>query len=108
MSSATVNAKITAALDTQTATIFDKKTGVAVSGWTDKDIDGANGNLVTSGDGVWDLPASATAKVDDRLDYEVHVIVMRFTYDTAWTKNVAVHAIHDTKGLSTQSATCCA
>lgn len=76
------NAKITAALDSQTVTIYDLKTGKAVPSWTDKDIDGANGNLVSSGDGTWDLPASATAMLDDRMEYEIHVIAMRFTYDT--------------------------
>jgi hypothetical protein len=72
---------ITTALTTQEASIYDVASGLAVGTWTDKDIDGAEGNLVTSGSGVWDLPASATAKVGDS-EFEDHIIAMKFTYGT--------------------------
>ncbi len=72
---------ITSSLDTQTATIYDKATGDAVGTWTDKDISGAEGNLVTSGVGVWTLPTSATAMVGTG-ESEVHRIAMKFTYNS--------------------------
>ncbi len=72
---------ITSALTTQTATIWDKATGDVVGVWTDRDINGANGNLVTSGVGVWTLPTSATAMVGTG-ESEVHRIAMHFTYDS--------------------------
>ena len=71
---------ITQALTAQTASIYDLSTGTVVPSWTDLDINGAQGNEVTSGLGVWNLPTTATAKIDDTKDFEVHVIAMEFTY----------------------------
>ncbi len=75
-------ATITDALDTQLATIYDLATGDVVGLWTDLDISGAQGNLVTSGVGSWDLPTTATAKVDTTKEVETHRIAMKFTYDS--------------------------
>lgn len=75
------DATITTALDTQEASIYDVATGTVVPTWTDLDISGAQGNTVTSGVGVWDLPASATAKIGTD-EYEDHVIAIKGTYDT--------------------------
>lgn len=70
---------ITAGLTTQEASIYDVATGNAIGDWTDKDIKQTNGNLVTNGVGVWDLPADATAK-DGTTEFEDHIIAMKFTY----------------------------
>ena len=73
---------ITAALDTQVATIYDSHTGDVVGIWDDLDIKGSRGNSVTLGVGTWDVPITATAKLDTTKEVEDHVIAMRFTYDT--------------------------
>lgn len=72
-------ATITSALTTQEASIYDEATGTVVPTWTDKDIDGAEGNSVASGVGTWDLPVSATAKIGNN-EFEDHIIAMKFTY----------------------------
>ena len=72
---------ITAALGAQTATIYDVKSKTAIPGWTDKDIKGLQGNVVTSGVGVWDLPVDATVKLTTAKS-EIHIIAMKFTYAT--------------------------
>ncbi len=75
-------ATITAALDTQTATIYNRQTGAALPTWTaDTNIDGAQGNLVTSGVGVWLLPTTATTKTDSAQSEEL-VIAIEFTYNS--------------------------
>lgn len=72
---------ITSSLDTQEASIYDAATGKAVGTWTDKDIDGTNGNSVTLGIGTWLLPVDATAKLTTAVT-EDHVIAMKFTYNS--------------------------
>ena len=72
---------ITIALDSQSASIYDPATGTVVPTWTDKDINNANGNVITEGVCVWDLPASATAKINDS-EKEDHTIAVKGTYDT--------------------------
>ena len=61
---------ITAALDTQEASIYDEETGTVVPTWEDKDIKGLQGNSVTDGVGTWNLPTSATAKIDSTEEFE--------------------------------------
>lgn len=81
---------ITTALATQTATIYDEPTGALLTGWdTGTDIDGANGNTVTAGVGVWDLPPAATAMIGSQ-DTENHIISINFTYGTG---RVGIHLI---------------
>lgn len=75
-------AVITGALDTQLATIYDLATGDVVGIWDDLDINGAQGNTVTLGIGAWDLPTSATAKLDTSKEMETHRIAMKFTYES--------------------------
>ena len=73
---------ITAALDAQSATIYDEATGVAIPSWTDEDIKGLQGNVVTSGVGVWDLPASASAKLNDS-EFEEHIVAIKSEYGSS-------------------------
>ena len=73
------DAIITSALTTQIVTIYDAKSKQPLTGWTDKDIKGANGNSVVAGVGTWDLPAAATAKFGND-EFEEHILAMAFTY----------------------------
>lgn len=73
---------ITSAMDTLEATIYDEDSETVVPTWTDLDINNANGNVITAGVCVWDLPASGSAKIDDTKDSEDHIIAIKGTYDT--------------------------
>ena len=72
-------ATITAALTTQLASIYHAKSKAPLTGWTDTDIKGLQGNSVTAGVGTWDLPTSATAKLT-KAEFEDLIVAMKFTY----------------------------
>ncbi len=87
-----------ASLTTMVATIISRTTGSAITGWSATDINGAQGNAVSSlGVGTWVLPLTATVKTATGV-HEDFDFVITFTYGSSRVgKHIIVTRCEETR-----------